>query len=85
MPQPRVILYSKPTCHLCDEAAEILTALAPEISFTWDLVNIELDASLFERYRYKIPVLEVEGGPTLTWPTTRERVRRALADVGAVR
>ena len=41
-------------------------------------VNIESAPDLFERFRYRIPVIEVPGGPTLDWPTTPERVRRAI-------
>ncbi len=70
------ILYGKPGCHLCEDAAAILDSLSPE-GLRWRHVDIEGDAGLFERFRHSIPVIEIEGGPTLDWPTTRERVRRA--------
>lgn len=75
------ILYGKPDCHLCDEAAAILDSLAGE-GLRWRKVDIEGDPTLFARYRYAIPVIEIEGGPSLEWPTTRERVRRAALPVG---
>ncbi|HYU19571.1 MAG TPA: glutaredoxin family protein [Chloroflexota bacterium] len=80
---PGLILYGKTDCHLCDEAASILASLAREISFDWRRVDIESEPELFERFRYEIPVIQIEGGAELKWPTTRERVRRALAEVGA--
>ena len=73
------ILYGKPECHLCEDAAAILDGLAREGALRWRRVDIRADPSVFERSRYAIPVIEIEGGPTLAWPTTRERVRRALA------
>ena len=81
---PTVILYSKPDCHLCDEASRILSDLAREIPFEWRRVNIESDPALFKRFRYEIPVIQV-GDATLSWPTTPERVRRALADARSAR
>ena len=82
---PAVILYSTPDCHLCDEAAEILIDLARDVPIEWQRVNIESDPALFERFRYEIPVIQIVGGPELKWPTTRERVRRAVRDASAVR
>ena len=74
------ILYSKRDCHLCDDAAAILASVASELPLAWRRVDIEADPALFERFRYEIPVIAIVGGPTLSWPTTRERVRRAVLD-----
>ena len=76
----RALLYSKRECHLCDEAAAILTSIAAELDLDWHRVDIETDPALFERFRYDIPVVEILGGATLQWPTTRERVRRAVLE-----
>ncbi|MCC6176962.1 MAG: glutaredoxin family protein [Chloroflexi bacterium] len=73
-----VTLYGKDECHLCDNAADILTSLADNLPFTWRKVDIHSDPSLWEQYRYRIPVIAVDGGQVLEWPTTRERVRRAI-------
>jgi hypothetical protein len=78
---PTVTLYSTPDCHLCDEAAAILAAVERTLPFRWRRVDIRSDARLLERYRCEIPVIHIDGGATLTWPTTRERVLRALRDV----
>lgn len=76
--KPIVSLYSKPGCHLCDEAEALLALVARTQPMTVQKVNIESSPELFEEYRYRIPVIEVAGGPALDWPTTPERVRRAL-------
>jgi hypothetical protein len=77
-PATSVVLYSRPGCHLCDDAAAILGRVGPELGITWSTVDIRSDPLLFEQFRYRIPVIEVIGGPTLDWPTTAERVRRAV-------
>lgn len=71
---PSVILYGKTDCHLCDDAEAILVRLGAD----YRKVDIQGSAELFERFRYRIPVIEIEDGQMLDWPTTTERVRRAI-------
>jgi len=57
----QVTLYSKPGCHLCEEMkSEIARANCAE-AFDLKEVNIESEAELFARYRYDIPVLNING------------------------
>lgn len=56
-----VTLYGKAGCHLCDVAREHLEALAAEREFALREVDIRRDPALFERYRYRIPVIVVDG------------------------
>jgi hypothetical protein len=58
---PVVILYAKAGCHLCDEARDYLEELAASYAFTLDEIDIRRDEALFERYRYRIPVVTVDG------------------------
>ncbi len=56
-----VVLYSKAGCHLCDEARAHLEDLAAD--YPLDIVEIDIrrDVEVFERYRYRIPVIMVDG------------------------
>jgi len=76
-----VVLYGKDGCHLCDDAAAILQRLGRELGIAWTKVDITSDAAIFERFRYRIPVIEVVGGQMLDWPTTAHRVRQAVLAV----
>jgi glutaredoxin len=79
-----VILYGKAECHLCEKAEAILARVATDLGVAYRKIDIEAAPDLFERFRYRIPVIEVPGGQTLDWPTTPERVRRAIvASAGA--
>ncbi len=73
-----VVLYGKQGCHLCDDAAAIVGRVGNELGVGWSKVDIERDPALYEQFKYRIPVIEIVGGPTLDWPTTAERVRRAV-------
>jgi len=57
----RVEIYSKPGCPLCDEAKKVLMALQERVPFELVEVNVEEDPQLFQRYRYDIPVVFIEG------------------------
>jgi hypothetical protein len=74
----RVILYSKPDCSLCDELKLELLEFLHELGFELIERNIlESDAD-FERYRFLIPILEIEGGELLHPPHHWDAVRSAL-------
>ena len=52
-----VLLYSRPGCHLCDDARRALEAAA----IGYEEVDITADAALEAEYRVLIPVVEVGG------------------------
>jgi hypothetical protein len=60
-----VTLYAKAGCHLCDEARELLEELSSAVAFDLQEVDIIGDLTLFERYRYRIPVVAIDGRETL--------------------
>ena len=57
----RVVLYTKPGCHLCDEMKAQMSAARCDELYTLEEVDIEQDAELSARYRYEIPVLSING------------------------
>lgn len=75
---PRVTLYSKAECGLCDEAEEVLRKLQREIPFSLEVVDIESDEALFDRYWLRIPVVAVEGEDVAEAPLDVDRLRAAL-------
>lgn len=56
-----VKLYSRPRCHLCETAREILEDLQQQWNFSIEEINIDLDDRLVERYGIMIPVVELDG------------------------
>jgi glutaredoxin len=54
-------LYSKPGCHLCEQAAAELRRLARRYPHQLRTVDITRDPSLLEQYGESIPVVVVEG------------------------
>ncbi len=80
----QVVLYSKPGCHLCDMAKADLLDLASEIGFVLQVKDILTDPVLFDRFRYLIPVVDIEDGPLLYPPMEYLALRQALVDAKRV-
>lgn len=73
-----VTLYTKPGCHLCDEAKrEIFRADCEEL-YDFEEINIESRSDLFTRYRYDVPVIVVDGVHAFKHRLTSEDFKRAL-------
>ena len=75
----RLTLYSKPGCHLCDDARDKIERLRAR-GFELDLEeqDITADPALFERYRYTIPVVELPDGRSLEAPISEYKLERLI-------
>jgi glutaredoxin len=56
-----VTLYSRPGCHLCDDAREALRRVARRAPFELNEVDITTDDALHARYLERIPVIALDG------------------------
>ena len=56
-----VTVYSKPDCHLCEEAVGALRALQPELGFELQERDIRDQDSLHRAYFERIPVIALDG------------------------
>jgi glutaredoxin len=59
--KPHVIVYSRPGCHLCDEAKLAIHSAGCDDQFTFAEINIESDPELLRKYKYDIPVVSLDG------------------------
>ncbi len=73
----RVTVYTKPGCHLCDEALLLLDKLTPRYGMELTEVNILNDMAIYEELRNVIPVVEVVGAREgrLSAPITEHDLR----------
>jgi hypothetical protein len=85
-PLPDLILYTRPGCHLCDEAREAIEAVLADRR-TRDLpvpsvveIDIESDPELHRRFLERIPVVELEGA-RVELIVTVGKLRRVFAEV----
>ena len=59
--KPHVIIYSRPGCHLCEEAKRAIASAGCGDQFTLEEINIESDSELLRKYQYDIPVIMIDG------------------------
>ncbi|MDR7254914.1 glutaredoxin [Nocardioides sp. BE266] len=75
----RVTLYSRPGCHLCDDARAVIAAVCDDLGESFDEVDIESDPDLEDRFGEEIPVTFVDGRQHDFWRVDEARLRAALA------
>jgi glutaredoxin len=78
----RVRLYSKPGCHLCDDARSVIEQVCAELGESFDEVDITAgpDADeLMATYGEEIPVTFVDGAQHDFWRVDPARLRAALS------
>ncbi len=57
----RITVYSKPGCHLCDRAKEVLSRCRHRVAFEIEIVDISQNPELLARYGQDIPVILLDG------------------------
>jgi Glutaredoxin-like domain (DUF836) len=75
---PRVVLYSRPGCHLCDAAREVVVKVVAALGELYEERDITADPDLLSRYVESIPVVEVDGVQIDFWQVSEVRLRAAL-------
>ena len=76
--KPHVVFYTKPGCHLCEEARAEVARSGCEGFYTYEEVDILSDAELIGRYGWDIPVVVVDGTHAFKHRLTAEGFRRAI-------
>jgi glutaredoxin len=73
-----VTIYSKKDCHLCDVAKETLLKVQQELPFTLNEIDIEKDRTAFEKYKYLIPVIEIDGEKAFNYKVDENEFKKLL-------
>ncbi len=72
-------LYSRAWCHLCEEMLAALEPLAHAFDAAVEVIDVDADPALVERYDELVPVLVCDGVELSRYRLDTERVRTALA------
>jgi glutaredoxin len=70
----KITIYSKPDCHLCEEAKAILIKTGVD----FQEINIEEDADAYEKYKWEIPVVFIDGVKLFKGKVDERKLRLAL-------
>jgi glutaredoxin len=61
MSEPRITLYTRPGCHLCEDAKEAVRRVSDRTGTGWREVDIAGDDELENEYGEMIPVILLDG------------------------
>jgi glutaredoxin len=78
--RPRVLMYSRRTCGLCDEARAVIRAEQARDGFDFEEVFIDGDEALERSYGHRVPVVLVDGEEAFEYAVEPRQLRRRLAE-----
>ena len=71
-------IYSKENCPLCDELKEVVKKVHHDINFEIKEIDITKDPKIFEKYKYDIPVVHINGLIAFKHRITESELRKKL-------
>jgi predicted phosphohydrolase len=74
-----ITLLSRPGCHLCDAAREVIARVAGDLGLTWSERDITSSEADLRQYGDMIPVTFIDGVQHDFWHVDESRLRTALA------
>jgi glutaredoxin len=77
--QPRVVVLTRPGCHLCEVAVSTIASVCEETGDRWTERDITQDPEATKRYTDQVPVTFVDGAQHDFWRVDPARLRAALA------
>lgn len=81
-----LVLFGTESCHLCEQAEELVLSILPQYSSEVVVVKIDIveEFQYLAGYELKIPVLcHVDSGKELSWPFSKIEVLRFLNEIPA--
>jgi glutaredoxin len=74
----RIVVYTRPGCHLCDDAKAALERVRASTGVGWSEVDISTDPELTAEYGDRIPVVVLDGREHGYWRVEEDRLVRDL-------
>lgn len=76
---PRIELFGRAACTLCDEARDLILGICEETGETFTELDVDSDPTLRNEYGELVPVVLVDGEQVGYWRIDPKRLRAALA------
>ena len=75
---PRVALYTRSGCHLCEEAREVMDRVRRDLPFALEVIDVDATETLRARYGPEVPVIEIDGRKHAKYRLDEPGFRRRL-------
>ena len=77
--KPRVTLYTRAGCHLCDDAKRVLMDARRSVDFDYEEFDIDADPELRRLYNDEVPVIAIGGVKAFKYHVDRKQFLRRLS------
>jgi glutaredoxin len=74
----QVDIYSRPGCHLCDDAKEIVERVQRRIPFDLRVIDIDGNSELEALYGWEIPVILINGNKAFKYRVTESELEKKV-------
>lgn len=75
---PRIQLFGRAACTLCDTARDLVVAACSEFDVQYEEIDVDTDPQLRADYGELVPVVLVDGKQVGFWRIDKERLYSAL-------
>lgn len=77
--KPKLTLYSRPECCLCDEMKTVIRQVSVLTAFDFEEIDIDRSHELQERFNDQVPVLFVDGRKAFKYRVTVEQLAKRIS------
>jgi glutaredoxin len=75
---PRLVLYSRKDCCLCDDMKKIIDRIAIKIPLSLEEIDVDSSAELQNAYGEEVPVLYIDGHKSFKYILTARQLEKRL-------
>jgi len=79
MARPKVTLYTRAGCCLCDDAKRVLSDARRRADFDYEELDIDRDPELRRQYNDEVPVIAINQVKAFKYKVTRDEFLKKLA------
>ncbi|HEV8720664.1 MAG TPA: glutaredoxin family protein [Candidatus Binatia bacterium] len=76
--KPKLTLYSRQDCGLCDEMKEVVRAVASEIPLEMEEIDVDRSNELREKFGNEVPVLFINGRKAFKYRVSTNQLEKRL-------
>jgi glutaredoxin len=73
-----ITLYTRVGCHLCEDAKAALERVRARVPFELEVIDVDTDSLLVERYGWEVPVVLVDGHKVAKFRVDEQALERRL-------
>ena len=77
--KPKLILYSRRECCLCDEMKDVIRQVANIQELDFEEVDVDTSRELEERYNDEVPVLFIDGRKAFKYRVTAKQLANRIS------